>query len=356
MEQNQNNQESNNKPQDLINDDSALVAHLMAQRGQAAPAAEAPAAQAPAAEAAAAPANVEITDDKFNEWLEKKTEGKFKRLDEIEIAELPESSKQLYDLLKEGKTDDIYDYIVKSKVDYSKFDHTDLLRAKIARENPSISKEDVEDILIHDYKIGSELTEDEKDNLTPRELAAYEQDLKRASIRAKQDAEAMRTQLESEKKELSLPEIKKLEVTKNVDPNQPTEEQLLQAMNEWTAEVESELPKVKELVFDVEVGDAKDKFSSSFKLDANQEAAVKKALLNGLEQGDEALPFNVLVEKTAFKLYGKQIVAAAIKDAVAKAKEQFVEKELKQVDFTPGANRNANANEGANIYQHMMNQ
>ena len=125
---------------------------------------------------------------------------------------------------------------------------------------------------------------------------------------------------------------------------------------DWETEIDAELPKVKELTFEVEVGEAKDKFSSTFKLDDKQEAAVRKALEVGIEPGDENLPFKDIVEKTTFKMFGKQIVAAAIKDAVAKAKEQFVEKELKQVDLSPRGNRTANATEGKNWAQHMMDQ
>lgn len=341
--------------------DNEIGAYLEAQRGGEPVSTEAVTAPElitePASEPAAAtePAQVEITDELGSQWLSKKTGGKFSKLEDIEIAELNENSKELYALLKEGKVDDVYDYIIKAKEDYSKWDTADLLRAKLQKENPTLNKEEIEDILVHDYKIGYVLSEEDKENMTPREVEQFEKESKRSQLKAKADADGMRSQLEATKKELSLPKITKIEPVIDVDPNAITEDQIKAAQADWEAEVEAEMPKSKDISFEIEIGEKKDKFSTTFKLEGAQEAAVKQALKTTFEAGDEKLSFQELVSKNAFKLYGKQILAAAVKDAVAKAQELFVEKELKQIDLAPGYKGGQNPND-VNLAVHMMNQ
>ena len=349
------NQEQNNRAEiNPFESDASLAAFISGQRGETQQFTETqaePVVETQNTEETSAPVEPQMTDELFNKWLEQKTEGKFKQLNEIPVADLSDESRELYELLKEGKTDEVYDYIVKSKVNYKEWDQTDLLVEKIRKENPGLEDSDIEDILLHDYKL-YDLTEEEKDNLTSSELARWEADKKRANINARRDAESMRAELEASRKEIVLPKIEKITPVETKDPNEITPEQIQEAQNQ---EVDSTLPQVKDLSFDFKIGEEGENYSTTFKLEGDQEQAVKNALKTAYEPGDEKLTFQQLVEKQTFKLYGKQILNAAIKDAVAKAQERFVEKELKRVTLEPGSRRGADSND-KNIYLDMLNQ
>jgi hypothetical protein len=357
METNQNQELNSQAGINPFESDESLAAFIGGQRGESQQFTETqkePVVETQQAEETSAPVEPQITDELFNKWLEQKTEGKFKQLNEIPVADLSDESRELYELLKEGKTDEVYDYIVKSKVNYKEWDQTDLLVEKIRKENPGLEDSDIEDILLHDYKL-YDLTEEEKDNLTSSELARWEADKKRANINAKRDAESMRAELEASRKEIVLPKIEKITPVETKDPNEITPEQVQAAQEAWDQEVDSTLPQVKDLSFDFKIGEEGENYSTTFKLEGDQEQAVKNALKTTYEPGDEKLTFQQLVEKQTFKLYGKQILNAAIKDAVAKAQERFVEKELKRVTLEPGSRRGADSND-KNIYLDMLNQ
>lgn len=355
MEQNQ------NQDKNQFNDDIELAKMIRAQRGIEEPAPEPTSTPEPAPEPVITPeptpaVTQEFNDDVFNQYLSQKTGGKYSKLEDIQVAEISDEAKPIYEILKEGKTDELYEYLRKSREDYSKWSTEDLLRQKLQSEYPGMSKQDIEDIITHDYMLGHELSEEDRENLTPTQIRDFEINKKRAEARAKQDAESMRNALEASKKEIVLPKIDKLEpVAPAPDPNQPTPEQIAQAQKEWEAEVNAELPKVKDLNFEFKIGEDGDVLSTNFKLEGEQEKAVADAIKTTYEPGDEKLTMAQLAEKTAFKLFGRQIMNAAIKDAVAKAKEKFVERELKQIDLNPGANRGNSGGE-KNVYQHMMEQ
>lgn len=347
-----------------FNDDAELVKLIKAQRGEVTPEPEPTPDPAPQPEPEPAPAPdpepepaPEVTDEMFNQYLSKVTGGKYSKLEDIQIAEISDEAKPIYDILKEGKIDDLYEYLRKSKEDYSKWSTEDLLRTKLKSEFPNMSDSDIEDIITHDYMLGHELSEDDKENFTPAQLKEFEINKKKAEAKALRDANAMRNALEASKKEIVLPKIDKLEpVTPAQDPNQPTPEQIAQAQKEWETEVDAELPKFKELAFEFKIGENGDVLTTNFKLEGDQEKAVAQALKTTYEPGDEKLTMAQLVEKTAFKLHGRQILSAAIKDAVAKAQEKFVERELKQVDLSPGSGAAGNRGGEKNIYQHLMEQ
>ena len=348
-----------NQMKNQFNDDVELVKTIKAMRGDVAPEpAPTPTpdpapAPTPDPDPTPTPEPVQINDDIFNQYLAQKTGGKYSKLEDIQIAEIPEEAKPIYDLLKENKTDELYDYLRKSKEDYSKWSTEDLLKHKLKSEYPNLSESDIEEIIVHDYKIGYDLTDEDKDNLTPAQIKQFEMDKRMAASRALRDAEATRASLEASKKEIVLPKIDKLEPV--VDPNQPTPEALEVAQKQWEAEVDAELPKFRDFNFDFKVGEDGDVLSTTFKLEGDQEKAVAHALKTTYEPGDEKLTWAQLAEKTTFKLYGRQILNAAVKDAVAKAKEKFVERELKQVDLNPGAGAGNRGGE-KNIYQHLMDQ
>lgn len=353
MEQNQ------NQDKNQFNDDAELVKMIRAQRGivEPEPVPTPDPEPTPVPDPAPTPAPAaEINDDIFNQYLSQKTGGKYSKLEDIQIAEISDEAKPIYEILKEGKLDELYDYMRKTKEDYSKWSTEDLLRQKLQNEYPNMSKQDIEDIITHDYMLGHELSEEDKENLTPTQIKEFEINKKRAEAKAIRDAEAMRNALEASKKDIVLPKIDKLEpVAPEPDPNQPTPEQIAQAQKEWEAEVEAELPKVKDLNFEFKIGEDGDILSTNFKLEGDQEKAVAAAIKTTYEPGDEKLTMAQLAEKTAFKLFGRQILSAAIKDAVAKAQEKFVERELKQIDLNPGANRGSSGGD-KNIYQHLMDQ
>lgn len=348
-----------NQVKDQFNDDIELVKAIKAQRGEVTqePTLETtPTTETtpiPETVPALIPEPVQINDELFNKYLSDKTGGKYSKLEDIQVADIPDEARQIYDLLKENKTDELYDYLRKSKEDYSKWSTEDLLRHKLKSEYPNLSESDVEEIITHDYKLGYELTEEDRDNLTPAQIKQWEMDKKMAQAKAMRDAEAIRNSLESSKKEIVLPKIDKLETV--VDPNQPTPEQIEVAQKQWEAEVDAELPKFKDFNFDFKVGEDGDVLSTTFKLEGDQEKAVAQALKTTYEPGDEKLTMAQLAEKTTFKLFGRQILNAAVKDAVAKAKEKFVERELKQIDLTPGAGAGNRGGE-KNIYQHLLDQ
>jgi hypothetical protein len=356
MEQNQNqnqNQEPNNQSPNPFNDNELGKFFESKSTPASAPPAEH---STPPAEPSA-PVAIEFTDEHFNEYLSKKTEGKFSKLEDIPIAELPDESKEIYEILKAGKVDELYEYMSKSRADYSSLSTADLLAIKLKQDNPKMSDEDIKDILVHDYQVGYELTEEDKDNMSPRELAEWERNKKNADIRARRDAENMRDALEASKKELILPKIETIKPVVGEDPNAITEEQIAQAQEAWELEVDTKLPSTKEFSFEISVGDEGEKIATAFKLEGAQEEAVKQSLKSVYEPGDEKLPFEQLVEKHTFKLFGKQILAAAVKDAVAKAKETFVEKELKRVDLrNPSGKNQQNGLADQNWQQYAMQQ
>ena len=109
-----------NNEKNQFNDDAELVRFLKGQpAGEPAPAPEP--APTPEPTQPLTPEPVVITDELFNQYLSEKTGGKFGKLEDIQFAEIPDEAKDIYEILKENKTDELYEYLRKSKEDYSKW-------------------------------------------------------------------------------------------------------------------------------------------------------------------------------------------------------------------------------------------
>ncbi len=179
------------------------------------------------------------------------------------VSDLDPYKQALIDAILDGKEDLVYDYFKQKNVDYNQFSDFDVIKTKIANENPGWDADDIE--LEIDSKYGPsllaeriDLSEIDKDIYPDdyKDAVKINKDIDKAEKLLKRDAKETRLILEDQKNNISLPVSERKLVEKDtVSTNsvetsaEYTQEELNKINADWIAAVEKGVPEVSEFKF-----------------------------------------------------------------------------------------------------------
>lgn len=180
-----------------------------------------------------------------------------------EVPELDERKQALIDAILEGKEDLVYDYFQKKNVDYNQYSDIDVIKTKIANDNPNWDSEDIELELESKYgailfserinldEIDKEIYPDEY-----KEAVKINKEIDKAEKLLRRDAKETRAILEDLKNNITLPTSEKkwtIKDTKQSEeaPAQLSQEEIQQLQQQWIEAVEKSVPEVSEFRFKV---------------------------------------------------------------------------------------------------------
>lgn len=310
--------------------------------------------ETPAAEATPiAKVEAPVVEVDYNKILEEKTGGKYKSFEEIEALEPKpfdpiqalegDAERAIFNALREGKLNEVQDYLNRSLTDYSTMTPEKLVELKIKQDNPTFNDSEVRQELMDRYALNlHELTEEEKDGLTEREIKAHENAMERGARLLKSDAYNAQTQFESQKTAINITPYKAPEPIAppvEAEPVALTPEQVEQGKSFARATVD----KVANQTFSIKAGEEGQVIESSFILSNEDKSALADYLYNrGITPEDESrfskngdFDPEAWAKAGLFALYADKIVSASMTEARNKALEQFVAKDLKGISINP---------------------
>jgi len=180
-----------------------------------------------------------------------------------QVSELDPYKQALVDAILGGNEDLVYNYFKQKNTDYNQFSDIDVIKTKIARDNPNWDSEDVE--LELESKYGAVLLSDRIDineidkDIYPdeyKEALKINKDIDKAEKLLKRDAKETRVTLEELKNNIELPVSERRWVEQNT-LNKASEEasadytpeELQQIQADWISAVEKGVPEVSEFKF-----------------------------------------------------------------------------------------------------------
>jgi hypothetical protein len=180
-----------------------------------------------------------------------------------QISELDPRKQALVDAILDGKEDLVYDYFKQKNTDYNQFSDIDVIKTKIAKDNPNWDSEDVELELESKYGavlLSERINLDEIDkDIYPdeyKEAIKINKEIDKAEKLLKRDAKETRLTLEELKNNIELPVSERKWVEQNSlnkesegAPESYTPEELQQIQAEWISAVEKGVPEVSEFKF-----------------------------------------------------------------------------------------------------------
>lgn len=178
-----------------------------------------------------------------------------------EVPELDERKQALIDAILDGKEDLVYDYFKQKSVDYNQYSDIDVIKTKIANDNPNWDSEDIELELESKYggvlfsekidlnEIDKEIYPDEY-----KEAVKINKEIDKAEKLLRRDAKETRSVLEDLKNNIALPTSEKKWTIKDNNqseeaPAEISQEEIQRLQQEWISAVEKSVPEVSEFKF-----------------------------------------------------------------------------------------------------------
>lgn len=283
----------------------------------------------------------EVVTEKVDENVEQTTE------DVVEVT-TPTKKKVTVDLntYLEENIEVLKRYLNDLDTDYSKLSDKDAVKLKLKNDNPSWSDADVEAELNDKYAF--DLLDKDEDLLTEED----EKLIKRGARLLKSDAQKAKQSLEDIKATFdSLPELS-LEIDEPVAETiieesfsqedyikQVTEQNQKQKEEVWIPTLQNTLNEIETLTEKIpyEDGDYKGEINVSYKLSDVEKQEVLNHLSDYIANPSDDKYFNAdgsvnykgFVEDKAKELNFHKILKTAVKEARATAREDFIEKDLK---------------------------
>lgn len=294
--------------------------------------------------------------------IAEKTGGKYSDFDQL-LTELNKEkeviqpvfegeAEKIYSYLKEGKEQELTEYLTLKNTDFSAIPKEELLERYIKSTKPHLSEDSVEAIMTDRYGFGKQpLSDEDKELLSEDQVKAYERDLRLSKAEREEALAEALNFFNSKKGELKLPDLPKQVDSeyeeylqyKQQAANQQEESE--RAAREYQESVEQIVPQIKELSVakEIETSVGKVALDSKFQLSTEQQQQVKEYLL-GLNGGsdydnkefvhDNKVDYRGLSEEAAWRIkpIREAMLDALLKDYAAKIQETFVEKEIKRYD------------------------
>jgi hypothetical protein len=124
-----------------------------------------------------------------------------------------EESEKIFNLIKEGKEEDVYKYLHEKQTlkSVDKLSPADIIKLNLQYQNKDFSAEDINDLFSERYSIPEKPEQllDETDEDFKGRMAKHEKEVEKVENRVKRDAKPAKTELLSLQKEIVLPDIPK---------------------------------------------------------------------------------------------------------------------------------------------------
>lgn len=161
-------------------------------------------------------------------------------------------SRQIYESLLNGSTDEVYKYLQEKNRDYQTMSDYDVVKEGLKLSNPKWTEKDIQIELKSKYgtiperkdlsQIDADLDRDEYN-----EAVAFNNRIDEKELLLSRDARDFRYTLEEQKKTIELPKISKAEAA----AEQPSAEAIEEANRMWEAKVSTEIPKMSDIRFKI---------------------------------------------------------------------------------------------------------
>ena len=296
----------------------------------------------------------------FESLLAEKTGGKFKSVDEIlklteqqvapEINFANETSKKVFEYLKEGKVDEFMSVYQQQKLleSVDKLDADNVLKLKIKYENPELTQEEINEEFESLYGVEQPDIDEDLDDAADIEKAKKKFEREKSAMERlkKKDLKEAKDFLQEKKQEIVLPDIQTSKTQQQEAQGQEVDEV---AIKEYRDKYLNSIPKtIDEIVgFESKYKDSELEFNTTYVIDANEKQALKNKMENFTLQ-DYFVPRyineqgNFDTESIAHDLYVLEnfdkIVEAHVSQAVNQTKSMFV-KGLKNANFQESVSR-----------------
>ena len=296
----------------------------------------------------------------FEALLAEKTGGKFKSVDEIlklteqqvapEINFANETSKKVFEYLKEGKVDEFMSVYQQQKLleSVDKLDADNVLKLKIKYENPELTQEEINEEFESLYGVEQPDIDEDLDDAADIEKAKKKFEREKSAMERlkKKDLKEAKDFLQEKKQEIVLPDIQTSKTQQQEAQGQEVDEV---AIKEYRDKYLNSIPKtIDEIVgFESKYKDSELEFNTTYVIDANEKQALKNKMENFTLQ-DYFVPRyineqgNFDTESIAHDLYVLEnfdkIVEAHVSQAVNQTKSMFV-KGLKNANFQESVSR-----------------
>jgi hypothetical protein len=296
----------------------------------------------------------------FEALLAEKTNGKFKSVDEIlqltdkavtqDINFANETTKKVYEYLKDGKVDEFVSLYQEQKKlsSLTNLDTDDVLKMRIKYENPELTDDEVEEEFSYKYSISEPDIDEDLDS--PEEIAKEKKRFERERINMerlkKKDLKEAKDFLNSKKEEIVLPDIS----TNSTQRQQQEVAEVDEAeVKEFRDKYLNTIPAaVDEIVgFENKYKDSELEFNTTYILDQTDKSSLKEKLENFTLQ-DYFVPRYISengsfdTEAIAQDLYVLEnldkIIEAHVSQAVNQTRASFV-KGLKNANYQESVSR-----------------
>ena len=272
------------------------------------------------------------------------------------VSDLDPNKKALIDAILDGKEDLVYDYFKQKNTDYNQFSDIDVIKTKIANENPGWDADDIE--LEIESKYGSSLLSEKIDlseidkDIYPdeyKDALKINKEIDKAEKLLKRDAKETRIILEDLKNNISLPVSERRTVekdtvsTENVEASaEYTQEELKQIQADWISAVEKGVPEVSEFKFKLGDEDVSYKITE----DEQKQLVDKMKGFNAesylLERGwlnqDGTPNIKKITEDVYILENNEKIFRSGWTQAKEKAKMDIISKDIKNINLTQSPN------------------
>ena len=190
---------------------------------------------------------------------EPKTDAQVAQVTEKIIEKYPEFtndlSKQLFEAIRQGKTDEVYQYLAAQKKDYQTMSDMDVIKEDLKAANPKWSDKDIESEIR--YKYGSLSLPQKKDlslidqNIDPdgyEKAVEFNDKVDEKELLLSRDARDARIRREDSKQTIEFPKLDQ----PTAESEKPlTQDEIDESNRKWEARVESEMPTLADLKFKV---------------------------------------------------------------------------------------------------------
>lgn len=262
-----------------------------------------------------------------------------------EIKFANETSEKIFNLLKEGKEDEVADYFSKKQVlkNIDKLPPAEIIKLQLKNENKDYTPQEIEDLFTETFTAPErpEQNLDETDAEFKIREDKYNEKLSRFERKIEREAKSSKAELLKSNQELVLPDIPKQELQPKL--NEPTQEELdatLKARENYLMSIDGGLDNFKSIESTFKDKDVEIKAAYKISADERKELRATMESFN-LEQfiQDRWLTkdgkFNTAQQAEDIFLLtkGKEATAKIVEQAVNKRMEAFI-KGQKNVDVS----------------------
>ena len=227
----------------------------------------------------------------FEALLAEKTGGKFKSVDEIlklteqsvtpEINFANETSKKVFDYLKEGRVDELMNIYQQQRQleSVDKLDTDSILKLRIKYENPELTDEELQDEFESRYGVEQPDIDEDLDDPADIEKAKKRFERERSAVerQKKKDLKEARTFLQEKKEEIVLPDIAtSASQTEVPQGNEIDEAAIKEFRDKYIKSIESAMNEVTG--FGTKYKDDELDFQTSFVIDQAEKQNLKQSL------------------------------------------------------------------------------